>query len=324
MRLLASATVLALLLAGCAGNPPAPGEDEPEADFGGVEATDTTGVIRGIVIDEAIRPIAGVLVNLTTGQANKTTGDDGAFAFDGLEPGTYFLTASKFGFESIQTSVDVVAGEDEPAIVKVQLVSIPSQQPYLDTISRSGFISFGASIGITSVGTTINPDLAEQLGDESIWHVDFDQTPWWAQGELVWQHSQPAGGMLIWEMVQGGTNNFRGYRETAESPALAYWNGTVLARETENVTDQGIDYRFFGGPHPLLAPGAGIVPERPSGHPACTTFPTIVLGDRSLCSFGYGLTFQQKAEAYIHNFYNYAPPEGWRFTADGAPEVPPS
>lgn len=324
MRLFASATVLALLLAGCAADPPAPDEAEPEVDFGSVEATETTGVIRGIVIDEAIRPIAGVLVNLTTGQANKTTGDGGAFAFDGLEPGTYFLTASKFGFESIQTSVDVVAGVHEPPIVKVQLVAIPSQQPYVDTISRSGFISFGAAIGITSVGTTINPTLAEQLGDESIWHVDFDQTPRWAQGELVWQHSQPAGGMLIWEMVKGGTNSFRGYRQTAESPALAYWNSTVLASEAENVTDQGIDYRFFGGPHPMLAPGAGIIPERPSGHPVCTTFPTVVLGDRSLCSFGYGLTFQQRAEAYIHNFYNYAPPEGWRFTVDGQPEVPPS
>ena len=39
--------------------------------------------------------------------------------------------------------------------------------------------------------------------------------PRWAQGELVWDQTQAAGGMLIWEMVEDGTNQYRGYRETS-------------------------------------------------------------------------------------------------------------
>jgi len=59
--------------------------------------------------------------------------------------------------------------------------------------------------------------------------------------------------------------------------------------------DRGIAYRFFGGPHPL-----------------CKVDGT----------FGCGLTVQQRADAYMHHFYNFVPPEGWRFTVDGDPEVP--
>ena len=326
-RWLPLACVVALALAGCtSGEPEAQSSEGPEPDFGGVQATETTGIIRGVVVDEAIRPIQGVNVSVVQPPRTAVTDDQGAFAFDGLEPGTYFLNASKFGFTTVQTSAEVVAGEDEPPIVKMSLAAIASQQPYVDTYSFTGFLSFGASIGITSVGTTIYPILSDTLGDNSIWTIQFDQVPFWAQGELVWEHNQPAGGMLIWEMVKGNSNDWRGYRETAVSPALAYWNTTVLAAEGENVTDpeQGIAYRFFGGPHPMLAPGGGIVPERDSGHPVCTTFPTVVLGDRSLCSFGYGTTTQQRADAYIHNFYNFVPAEGWRFTVDGDPVVPPS
>lgn len=314
--LVAGLVVLLSGLAGCTQEGLTELPSDAELDFGDVQATATTGVIRGVVIDSAIRPIAGALVNLTTTARNATTSDDGAFAFDGLEPGTYFLEVTRFGFDSIQTSAEVLAGVDEPPIIKVQLAGVPSQQPYVDTLSFSGFLSLGAAIGLTSVGTTINPGLAESLGDASIWHGTFDQVPTWVQGELVWTHSQPAGGMLIWEMVKGNSNNFRGYRETAESPALAYWNTTVLQAEAENVTADGIDYRFFGGPHPMLAPGE-VTP------PADQCPPVPGLGYNP-CRFGFGLTLQQRADAFVHNFYNFAPPEGWRFTNDGAPAVPPA
>ena len=322
MRPLPLALAAALLLAGCAGAPDAETQAE-DIDFGDVSATETTGVIRGVVVDLAIRPLAGALVTVPVQGANRTatTGDDGQFAFSQLEPGTYFLLVSLAGYTSVQQSAEVAAGDSEPPIVKIGLERLPSAQPFLETYHFTGFLTFGGSIGITSVGSTINPALSESINDQSIWNVQVPQVPTWAQGELVWDQTQPAGGMLIWEMVHGGTNSWRGHRETATSPALAYWNTTVLANE-ENLTADGIDYRFFGGPHPLLAPGAGIVPTRDSGHPACTTFPTVVLGDRSLCSFGYGITYQQRADGYIHNFYNFAPPEGWRFTVHGDPVVP--
>lgn len=318
---LPSLMALVVVLAGCSSTP-APVTEGPnfeDIDYG-VQATDTTGVIRGVVVDEAIRPLAGVLINVTGGHS-MTTRDDGAFGFSGLAPGDYFLQASLDGFVTQQASATVIAGKNNPDLVKITLTALAVAAPYVDAVTYAGYLTFGASVGITSVGSTIYGGVGE---DYAIWNHKFTQVPMWAQGELVWDQTQPGGGMLIWEMVKGGSNNWRGYRETAESPALALWNTTVLQSEAENVTDpdQGIDYRFFGGPHPLLAPGAGIIPERSSGHPACTTFPTVVLGDRSLCSFGYGLTYQQRTDAYVHNFYNFAPPEGWRFTLNGDPVVP--
>lgn len=325
---LPSLTVLALLLlAGCTSGG---GSDDPSAnalgedvDFGDAKATETTGIIRGLVVDTAIRPLQGATVLMTQDNRSVTSGTDGQFVFAGLEPGTYFLFVSLDDYTTMQTQADVVAGEDEPPITKVLLERLPGTNPYLEVVSKTGFLTFGAAVGITSVGSTIYGGIGE---DSAIWNMQFTQVPTWSQGELVWDQTQPGGGMLIWEMVKGGSNDWRGYRETATSPALAFWNTTVLQAEAENVTDpdQGIDYRWFGGPHPTLAPGEGVVPTRDSGHPACTTFDTTdyAVGKRSLCSFGYGTTVNQRTDAYIHHFYNFAPPEGWRFTVDGEPIVP--
>ena len=315
MRWIAS-VLLVCLLAGCT-TPPADEPEGPSFDDLGLDATATTGVIRGIVVDDAIRPVANASVTLTPGNQTATTTAAGAFGFSALEPGTYFLKVERAGYNATQTSTQVEAGVAEPPIVKIQLVLNPSKLPYVEALQFSGFLSLGLSIGITSVGTTINPTLSEAMGDQSIWTVYPDEVPTWAQGELVWEQNQAGGGMLIWEMVQGGTNNFRGHRETAVSPALAYWNTTVIQENTTSILDDGIAYRFFGGPHPALAPGTSTPPED-----QCPTIPTIVLGDRNPCRFGFGATVQQRADAYAHHFYNFAPLEGWRFTVDGDPVIP--
>ncbi|MEK6975085.1 MAG: carboxypeptidase-like regulatory domain-containing protein [Candidatus Thermoplasmatota archaeon] len=291
---------LSLVVAGCSGDP-STSSQPPEEDIDyGVEATATTGVIRGLVIDEAIRPLAGVNVTIAALERLATTGNDGEFGFDGLEPGTYFLSASKKGFAPIQTSAEVVAGDSTPPITKISLVAVPTEQPYVESHALAGYLSFGAAIFATSIGTTINDDLADTMGDRSIWTLTFTQLPMWAQGELVWDQTQPAGGEFIWEMTDTSNTHY-GYRETTTSPALAYWNTTVLIDHNETTLDpdDGIAYRFFGGPHPLC--------KDPFG-----------------ATFGCGVTVQQKADAYIHNFFNFAPPEGWRFTVDGAPVVPPA
>src|SRR5688572_25608227 len=92
------AMALMLFLAGCSGSadsddadqPPAPGDDA----FKGLVATDTTGVIRGIVVDQTIRPLGGALVETTVpekGKVSATSLEDGSFGFDKLPEGTYFL-----------------------------------------------------------------------------------------------------------------------------------------------------------------------------------------------------------------------------------------
>jgi hypothetical protein len=316
-RTLLMVALVSTSLAGCAAGGKG-GPAAPQADFSSLSLapTATTGVIRGIVVDDAIRPLADATVMVSPGNQTTHSTPQGTFGFSGLAPGTYFVRVSKTGYNSTQSSTDVVAGIAEPPILKVLLARNLSTSPYVEVLRYDGFMQAGVSIGITSVGTTT---FQGTIGnDTTIWNSKFTQLPMWAQGELVWEQNQPGGGMMIWEMVVGGTNDHKGYRETAVSPALAYWNTSVIQEEAANVTSSGIDYRFFGGPHPLLAPGGGVIPPASQ----CPTVDTVVEGKRNPCTFGYGLTTEQRATAYIHQFYNFAPPEGWRFTKDGDPVVP--
>jgi hypothetical protein len=122
--------LMSLGLAGCA----AGGDGSEEADDLavsdlGLEATATTGIIRGVVVDEAIRPLPGVRVTLVVeGETKQTESNDaGAFGFDSLPPGTYFLKAERFGFESIQQAAEVKAGDSQPrALPRPPPTCIPS------------------------------------------------------------------------------------------------------------------------------------------------------------------------------------------------------
>lgn len=298
--------ILSLSLAGCSsggGSDPDTQEAEPEPDFGGVQATATTGVIRGVVVDEAIRPLANVNVSLTDSGRSVLTTDNGAFGFDGLEPGTYFVQAVKLGFGTVQQSVEVQAGVDEPPIAKMVLPANPSTAPYFEAYSYDAFITCGAAIVATSVGCNTFPDVGEALGDRVYFRFEFTSLPMWTQGELVWEQTQPAGGAMIWEIVDpnypGAPQPHTGYRETGPSPALAYINTTVLKDSEEWAVGDagegnGVQYRIFAGPHPTCT-GVG---------------------------FGCGITLNQKMTGYIHHFYNFAPTEGWRFYYDGDPKVP--
>src|SRR5690349_15961209 len=109
-RAAAAALLFAVLtLAGCS-QPPAKDtvDDDPTLELG-LEATDTTGVLRGVVVDEAIRPVANVSIVATGSGATRmaTSNADGAFGFDGLSPGVYIVKASKPGFFPAQTNADV-------------------------------------------------------------------------------------------------------------------------------------------------------------------------------------------------------------------------
>lgn len=306
MKWMSGGLLAAFIVAGCADGGTAADEGPDFSDLD-LQASATTGIVRGVVVDEAIRPVAGANVTLTPGGLRTQSTEDGRFGFEGLAPGTYFLSVSRARYNTVQGSADVVAGVAEPPIVRILMVAIPGSAPYVEALAFDGFLTFGAAVFATSIGTTVFGPLADALSDTSIWAVNFTEEPDWVQGELVWDQTQPAGGQFIWEMTRGCSNTSYGYRETTASPALAYWNTTVIRENNATNVDEGDDYdllqdglcyRFFGGPHPL-----------------CRTEPYAN-------TFGCGLTVQQKASAYAHHFYNFAPFEGWRFTKDGSPTTP--
>lgn len=293
--------IAVVLLAGCAADAPA----GPLNEFDdGLQATDTTGVIRGIVVDPTITPVPDAVITLQGLDREARSNPDGAFGFGDLEPGAYFLTTSKPGYNSTQTSITVEAGVDRPPVVKVLLEPNPSLQPFIEEITFQGFLACGVAVFYTSVGCTTFGFIAGITDSEAIWGLDFDVLPGWAQGELVWTDTQPLSGKFIWQIVPseypGSPQPHIGYMETEKSPALAYLNQSAIEENGEWMLDKGVDYRFFAGPHELC----------PAGTP------------EGVNRFGCGATLEQETQVFIHHFYNFAPEPGWRFTSDGAHPIP--
>src|ERR1041385_8203063 len=102
LRLVGALLLASVAFAGCAGSARSPSGD-PLQDVH-VAATATTGVIRGIVVDIAIHPVAGARTLRTNSSAT------GAFGFQGLPAGTYFIEAHRRGYATSRTGVDVEAG----------------------------------------------------------------------------------------------------------------------------------------------------------------------------------------------------------------------
>lgn len=129
------AAVAALLVAGCSSGAGSGGETSGPTIT--VKPTETTGVIKGVVVDEAIRPVEGATVSLpavgTDPARSVTTNEDGAFGFEGLKPGVYFLSVYKVLYDRVQKAVDVVAGVDpDPERIQIRRLAglNPSWTPY--------------------------------------------------------------------------------------------------------------------------------------------------------------------------------------------------
>jgi hypothetical protein len=307
--LLAAAALAMLLVSGCTSSPdPSTDDGIPSANFEdlALEATATTGVIRGIVVDAAIRPIAGATVSLKGDTpATVETTDDGAFGFDRLPPGTYFLSVHKVGFADVQQSADVVAGVEEPPIVKVQLVADGKPAPFYAEYKVEGIIECGTSaialcggvhdvVVIACIESGGAVCLPQPTNDAYSAFLAIDGTPDYVQTEMVWETTQALGDSMSYAlryadketydggMYEGGFDSFEG-----PSPLLGHVSGEDAA-EAELGNRTGLVFSIFSG-------GAQGTP--------------------------LGVTVEQSYTFFIHAFYGYEPPEGWRFTDAGT--VPP-
>jgi hypothetical protein len=318
-RLLATLSLAALLLAGCSDPSTAGGEDElPDL---GLEATKTTGLIRGVVVDEAIRPLAGakVTLRLADGQdLENTTGASGAFGFDGLPPGTYVLKARKLGYLEVQQSAEVVAGVDEPPAVKVLLQADAAGVPYAVTLVWEGFIQCGmdaiAACAIPDASTQIAcsatsggqppvpPTVPLCLGN--VTNEDFDEwfaierQPTFLQAEMAWQSTQSVSQTFTMfvrasdrETYTSGFYEYSVDSDTGPSPlSVAVDADEIEDAELGNRT--GLITAIFSGPA--------------EGNPA---------------GIG-GFVVQQRFQVFVNVFFGYAPPEGWSFVETGSVPQP--
>lgn len=131
---LAALLLVAAVLAGCSGGSPSDDSAAP------LDVDADTGGIRGIVVDESIRPITGALVEfLCTGTSN-VTGEDGTFSVVDVAPGACIVRASHPLYDVVQLSVDVVAGDGDPPLLKVLLTRVIFAEPYSTVQDFRGFL----------------------------------------------------------------------------------------------------------------------------------------------------------------------------------------
>lgn len=136
-RAIPSLLVVAILLAGCSKAPePAPDEaDGPKQ-----------GTLTGVVIDEAVRPLAGaaVAVPALRALAPVLTGDDGGFVLSGLAPGVVILQVTKEGYLMETVQAEVPAADEHAPLLQVKLARDAEAAPYAIVEAFDGFIDCGA------------------------------------------------------------------------------------------------------------------------------------------------------------------------------------
>lgn len=301
----------AAFLAGCTQANPAPAP-EGEADFDdlGLQADETTGVMRGVVIDDAIRPLVGVLINVTgTAAHSTTTNDEGLFGLSNLEPGTYFVSASKAGFLPTQQSVEVIAGVEEPPIVKILLTADATTAPFAQTHAFDGYIECSVSFVAAGLAACSAVGLPN---DKFIVTYSLERPPQWIQSEMHWASTQAVSPELdlVYSAPGSGALLDNYAEDYGPSPLLIQVNQTLAANRSLGA---GADLMVRVFNQPIEGTETG----DPVGGDDCIDRP--FLGG---CTTGVGVTLQQRFTILTTVFYGYQPPADWLYVVDGPYPAP--
>lgn len=243
----------------------------------------STGSIRGVVVDESIRPIAMATITLDADGASTVSDADGSFTFDGLPAGVYFFTVTHERYFPVQGSANVEAGKAKPEAIRVVLQADNAKVPRMDVLQRDVYISsqFCLPTGCRYIMSGTNP----LTGVPERVFANFEDNMTAIQTEISWNPTSPIG--------ERGAFSCSGYGD----------GGSVFNRTT--------------GPSSLAVRLPGIVPTD-EGTTNLRTLSCELLPDGAVSAM-----VNQQATAIIHVFYNFEPPVDWRFGRDGEPIVPP-
>lgn len=283
------AFALVALMAGCAQPAPSDASGTPTDSFDDLDlqATKTTGVIRGLVVDEAIRPVTGASVTIEGRSESTTTNGGGAFGFDGLAAGTYFLTIVMERYVPLQQGVEVEAGVNDPDPVRVLLNTIPGLAPYVETYQAELFIHLSShSLGAISPTDDDTPILTFDVGAHS---TIIQQELTWKPSSPTGEHVRLYGAALPIDWKVG--NEIDRQSAIGGSPLTVRLNGTVDDRTAD---------RFYVGVTAATQLASGPTDVDPAA----------------------GLVVNQAFQAFVHVFHNFVPSEDWRFVRDGPYPVP--
>jgi hypothetical protein len=296
-------------LAGCAGGSGA--SDGADLGLPALAATATTGVIRGVVVDEAIRPVANVTVEARGPEGatrSASTDGNGFFGFAALVPGTWFLTAEKIAYTSTQQSVEVLAGVDDPPATKMQVVFVPGDLPFYTEVKVEAFVQCivpGANMcAIVNLYPCAVAGYCEPIVEDTSYVLLYDElvvlqrVPDWMQAEVVWESTQGLSPKLAIRPSAHSPDDGAGLDERQDwvfgaSPIAMAWD-LERAEEWEMGKAEGVSFEIFGHMDETSTIGS------------------------------VGFVLNQRVEFFFHVFYGYTPPEGWQFSVDGSVPQPPT
>lgn len=317
MRILTAFLLLAAVLAGCNDAPAKTPVDD--ADFSDIDVpvSDTTGAIRGIVVDERIIPVQDAVVALRVdgSDRNQSTDEQGRFAFGNLVPGTYFLTVRGPFHKEAQTSTEVRAGEAEPPLVKVQVERLFSADPFTTSYKHDGFFEcsqagvllliYSSSNCVTDYSeSSTNPGpkgVAPQLNN-----VTTQQRQWQNTVEPGWQS-------LVWEMqwqpTSQGTSQNLGMTVSTDFETrdkrffyASQAGGTPFLLRL----DQGVEHDTAQTPDDANPAVLG-----PEGRPDVSYFVSVREGDLGEPA----VALNQHFSVYYTQFYYLPAPADWSLVA---------
>ncbi|MGB1586558.1 MAG: carboxypeptidase-like regulatory domain-containing protein [Thermoplasmatota archaeon] len=311
------AVLAATMLAGCAEELP---QEEPEGPESlenlDLQADEDSGVIRGVIVDEAIVPVGGATIVLAENGRSTESSEDGGFGFGDVEPGFHTMNIDAIGFEAVSVQVEVEAGINTPPIVKVQLTPDFSELPYVEALTFNGFIACSASTPAYRVAVcgalNIVTDLAGQpplTDDEFIAGFDIGLYPDFIQAEMVWRSTQPAGDFLQLTAEVSPTDGEDIGSVNGVSPLILQADNATIAAAGMD-TSGFMQQRVFNMEHEATTPPVEVC-----------DIPNPVHGG-TMCAKGFGLTVDQKFQVFTHVFHKFLPQDGWLFIEDGAPTVP--
>jgi hypothetical protein len=309
--LLVALALATSVLSGCSGG----GADETGTNAAdafkdkGVTAGDGKGVLLGVVVDDAIRPLPGaevVLQKPSGGLENQTTDAQGRFAFGELDPGTYLLQASLLNYKGSQSSVEVKAQADDPdpRVARILLERLYSLAPYSVALHHEGFIQCGYDITVASslclndythfVGPYTCTDCEHLLDRRS---ANFAVDAGWQT--MIFE--------MDWEPTTQATSVEMSLTISHFPRSASHWycQGAgahpVLVRMEQNVTCENQQSE------PEQVPPEGL----PNMH--------MFGASNAQAGMPASMTFGQKFDVYSHLFYYGKPPEGWSFLAGDIP-----
>lgn len=283
---------------------PTEGQEPPP-----VIATETTGGIRGVVVDGAIVPIAGASVSVIGTEMAATSDENGAFVFSGLDPGTYFVQATHPLYDTQQASTDVVAGVEEPKSLKIQLNRVINTEPYVAIAQFQGYISCSANIvialseecgeGVGIPGSVAGNEIpvvgGQRVGGNpsNKAQIDFNVDSHLVRSlvvETVWEPSLTVGG----GGTQSGGFNMGIYIDWSCLPVCNAAGGTVDRKNSVSPM--------------YLRNDEKLVELAPDETTAFSTF-TWAASDET------GVLLEQAFEVFVTSSYALPLPEEWSFVA---------